>query len=61
MEELTQLDEYKLEVESRYNDYLSQVEHRDISMGEIAYIEGLTEDELDEFSEDLEEAIIKGE
>lgn len=61
MEELTQLDEYKLEVESRYNDYLSQVEHRDISIGEVAYIEGLTEDELDEFSEDLEEAIKKGE
>lgn len=61
MGELTQLDDYKMEIESRYDDYLSQVEHRNISMGEIAYIEGLTEDELDEFSEDLEEAIKKGE
>lgn len=61
MEDMTQLDEYKMEVQSRYDDYLSQVEHRNISMGEMAYIQGLTEDELDEFSEDLEEAIKKGE
>lgn len=61
MEELTQLDEYKLEVQSRYDDYLAMTEHRGISMGEITYIQGLTKKELDEFSEDLEDAIKKGE
>ena len=58
---MTQLDELKMEIESRYDDYLSQVEHRGISYGEIAYIQGLTEKELEDFSEDLEEAIKKGE
>lgn len=58
---MTQLDELKMEVESRYDDYLYQTEHRGISYGEITYIQGLTEKELEDFSEDLEEAIKKGE
>lgn len=61
MNKLTQLDEHKLEVQHRYDEYLAMTEHRNISYGEIVYIEGLTENELDEFSEDLEEAIKKGE
>lgn len=58
---MTQLDELKMEVESRYDDYLYMTEHRGISYGEITYIQGLTEKELEDFSEDLEEAIKKGE
>lgn len=58
---MTRLDELKMEVESRYDDYLYMTEHRGISYGEIAYIQGLTEKELEDFSEDLEEAIKKGE
>lgn len=57
---MTRLDELKMEVESRYDDYLYTTEHRGISYGEIAYIQGLTEKELEDFSEDLEEAIKKG-
>lgn len=58
---MTRLDELKMETENRYDDYLYQTEGRGISYGEIAYIQGLTEKELEDFSEDLEEAIKKGE
>lgn len=61
MNELTQLDEHKLEVQHRYDEYLAMTEHRNISYGEITYIQGLTEKELEDFSEDLEEAIKKEE
>lgn len=57
---MTRLDELKMEIESRYDDYLYMTEHRGISYGEIAYIRGLTEKELEDFSEDLEEAINRG-
>lgn len=60
MEELTELDELKMEVQSRYDDYLMATENRGASYGELAYIQGLSREELDDFCEELENEIEKG-
>lgn len=60
MEELTELDELKMETQTRYDDYLMATEKRGISYGEIAYIQNMTREELDEFCEELENEIEKG-
>lgn len=60
MKELTELDELKMETQSRYDDYLMATENRGASYGEIAYIQGLSRKELDEFCEELENEIKKG-
>lgn len=60
MEELTELDELKMEVQSRYDDYLMATENRGASYGELAYIQGLSREELDDFCEELENEIAKG-
>ena len=57
---MSELDELKMETQSRYDDYLMATEKRGISYGEIAYIEGLSREELDEFCEELENEIEKG-
>lgn len=57
---MSELDELKMEVQSRYDDYLMTTENRGISYGEIAYIQGLSREELDDFSEELENEIEKG-
>ncbi len=60
MEELTELDELKMETQSRYDDYLMATESRGVSYGEIAYIQGLSREELEDFCEELENEIAKG-
>ena len=49
-------EEYVLEVERVYDEYLDKSEGRGISYGECAYIEGLKKKELDAlYNEILEE------
>lgn len=60
MGELTELDELKMETQSRYDDYLMATENRGISYGEINYIQSLSREELDDFCEELENEIAKG-
>ena len=54
MEDLTELDELKMETQTLYDDYLMASENRGISYGEMAYIQGLDREELDDFCEELE-------
>ena len=51
-----QLEELQIETQSRYDNYLYETEGRGISYGEVAYIQGLNEKELNEFNEELDEA-----
>ena len=60
MSELTELDELKMEVQSRYDDYLMATENRGASYGELAYIQGLSREELDDFCSELENEMEKG-
>ena len=48
------MDEYILEIENKYDNYLMQTEQRGISYGELAYIQSLSESELHELEDDLE-------
>lgn len=57
---MSELDELKMETQSRYDDYLMATENRGASYGELAYIQGLSRKELDEFCEELENEIEKG-
>lgn len=58
---MSELDELKMETQSRYDDYLMATENRGISYGEMAFIQGLDHEELDDFCEELENKIEKGE
>lgn len=49
-----QLDEYKIEVQRAYDEYLYKTEGRGASYGEIAYIDGLDEQELDDLYKEIE-------
>jgi len=51
--------ELKLEAQARYDDYLYATEQRGISYGEIAYIEGLTKRETEDFIAEIDEAEAK--
>lgn len=42
------LNEYRLEVENMYDEWLMKTENRNISYGEIAHIQSLSEKELTE-------------
>ena len=49
------MEEYRLHIQSKYDEYLMKTENRGISYGEIAYIQNLDEKELKELEEELEE------
>ena len=49
------MDEFKQEVQRLYDEYLYKTEHRGISYGEIAYIEGLDKKELNKLYKELTE------
>lgn len=51
---MSELDELKMETQSRYDDYLMATEKRGISYGEIAHIQGLEREELEDFCDELE-------
>ena len=50
---MSNLEEYRLEVQRMYDEYLYKTEKRGISYGEIAHIESLSECELQEFYDEL--------
>lgn len=54
-----ELEEYRLYVQSRYDEYLQATEKRGASWGEVAYIEGLSEKELDDMCAELDEELKK--
>lgn len=50
---MSNLEEFRLEVQRMYDEYLYKTEKRGISYGEIAHIESLSECELQEFYDEL--------
>lgn len=50
--------EYQLQIQNMYNEYLEQSENRNISYGEIAWIESLKE--LNELEFELEQILYGG-
>ncbi len=50
---MTELEEFRLEVGARYNEWLEKTENRNTSYGELAYIESLNEKQLNEIYEEL--------
>lgn len=54
---MSELDELKMETQTLYDDYLMATEKRGISWGEVAYIQGLSRKELDDFCKELENEI----
>lgn len=54
------MEEYRLHVQSKYDEYLMKTENRGISYGELAYIQNLNKKELEELEEELEEELYEG-
>ena len=48
-----ELNEYLLEVQSKYDEYLMKIENRGMSYGELAYLQNLSKKELEEFERGL--------
>jgi len=51
---MSELDELKMETQSRYDDYLMATEKRGVSYGEMAFIQSLEREELEDFCDELE-------
>ena len=49
------MNEYAMYIQIKYDEYLMKTENRGISYGELAYIQNLSEEELQELEEELEE------
>lgn len=47
-------DEYLLEVQRKYDEYLMKTENRGISYGELAYLQSLSISQLKELEKELE-------
>lgn len=58
---MSYLEEFRLEVQRMYDEYLQKTEKRGISYGEIAHIESLAECELQEFYDELYAELYKEE
>lgn len=54
------MNEYMLHIQSKYDEYLMKTENRGISYGELAYIQNLTEKELEELEIELDEELNNG-
>lgn len=52
-----ELEEFRLEVERLYNEWLEKTEKRNTSYGELLYIEGLNEKDLNDMYEELLEEL----
>lgn len=50
---MSYIEEFRLEVQRLYDEYLYKTEKRGISYGEIAYIESLADCALQEFYDEL--------
>ena len=55
------MDEYILNIQSKYDEYLMKTENRGISYGELAYLQNLTEKELKKLEIELDEELRGGE
>lgn len=53
----TERQEYIMYVQSMYDEYLMKTENRNMSYGELAYIEGLKKKELDNLLEEILEEL----
>lgn len=51
-----ELMDFRMEVERLYNEYLEKTENRNISYGEIAYIQDLSIEDLQDMYEELLES-----
>ena len=51
---MSYIEEFRLEVQRLYDEYLYKTEKRGISYGEIAYIESLADCALQEFYDESE-------
>lgn len=54
-----ELNEFRLEAGMRYDEYLYATEKRSMSYGELAYIQDLNEEELNEFYDEVLEELEK--
>ena len=54
-------EEFLLEVQSKYDLWLMEKEHRNISYGEIAHIQDLDKEELQELYEEIEQELYEEE
>ena len=50
---MNELNDFRLEVERLYNEYLEKTENRNTSYGELLYIQELDEKELNDMYEEL--------
>ena len=50
-------EEYLLEVVNKYDEYLQKTENRDISYGELAYLQSLSKGQLKEFEKELDKEL----
>ena len=53
-----ELNEYLLEVQSKYDEYLQKTENRGMSYGELTYLQGLSKAQLEEFEEELDKELL---
>lgn len=60
-EEIIENEEYLLEVQSKYDEYLQKTENRGMSYGELSYLQGLSKKELEEFERGLDKELIENE
>lgn len=58
-EEKEEINEYLLEVQSKYDEYLMKTENRGISYGELAYLQSLDKEQLEEFEKELDKELEK--
>lgn len=51
------MNDYILEVQNKYDEYLMKTEKRGASYGELVYIQNLNEKELEELEEEIYEEL----
>jgi DNA polymerase I-like protein with 3'-5' exonuclease and polymerase domains len=56
-QEKEELNEHLIEIESKYDEYLMKTENRGMSYGELAYLQNLSKEELEEFERALYEKL----
>lgn len=52
-------EEYLREVQSKYDEYLMKTENRGISYGELAYLQDLSREQLEEFEKELDLEVLE--
>ena len=53
------MEEYRLYIQNKYDEYLMKTENRGMSYGELAYIQNLSEEELKELEEELDKELME--